>query len=95
MSTLAIITLIVLAYIVQVLLMLAYPYYRYRKSYREHSRRTIGGLMNFTNATMGDGYMLIVLFPIAGIASFIIVTILLFIGAALRFFYNYIKDIKI
>lgn len=96
MSTLAIITLIVLAYIMQVLLMLAYPYYKYRQNHKEHKDRTIGKFVKFTNCIMGNGYMLVVLFPIIGFAAFILTLIIGCIVVELQLFYDkYIKDIKI
>lgn len=96
MSTLAIIALIVLAYIVQVLLMLAYPYYRYRQNHKEHRDRTIGKFVKFTNCIMGNGYMLVALFPIIGLAAFILTLIIGCIVVGLQSFYDkYIKDIRI
>lgn len=96
MSTLATIALIVLAYIVQVLLILAYPYYKYRQNHKEHKDRTIGKFVKFTNCIMGDGYMLVALFPIIGLAAFILTLIIGCIVVGLQSFYDkYIKDIKI
>ena len=98
MSTLAIIALIVLAYIVQVLLMLAYPYYKYRQNYKEHKDRTIGKFVKFTNCTIGDGYMLVALFPIIGLAAFILTLIIGCIVVGLQSFYDKVhkryKNIK-
>lgn len=96
MSILAIIALIVLVYIVQVLSMLAYPYYKYRQNYKEKENRTIGGFIEFTSSTIGDGYLTIVFFPIIGIFIFIVTTILIVSIAILRLLYDrYIKYIKI
>lgn len=96
MSTLAIIALIILEYIVQVLLMLAYPYYRYRQNHKEHKDRTIGKFVKFTNCIMGNGYMLVVLFPIIGLIAFILTLIIVCIVVGLQSFYDrHIKDIKI
>lgn len=96
MSTLAIIALIVLAYIVQVLLMLAYPYYKYRQNHKEHKDRTIGKFVKFTDCIMGNGYMLVALFPIIGLAAFILILIIGYIVVGLQSFYDeYIKDIRI
>lgn len=96
MSNLVITILVVLVYIIQVLLMLSYPYYEYRQNYKRHKDRTIGGFVKFTSSLMGDGFMIIVLFPIIGLIAFILMCILGLIITVYKTFYDkYIKDIKI
>lgn len=96
MSTFSIIVIVVLAYLVQVLLLLAYPYHRYRKDYRSHQQRTIGGFVDFTHHIMGNGYMFIVFFPIFGILLFVVALLIGLIIEGTRFIYTkFIKDIKI
>lgn len=96
MSTATIIVLVVLAYIMQVLLMLAYPYYKYRQNYKSHQQRTIGHFTNFTNHIMGDGYMLLVFFPLIGLLALVVSILIGLIIEGLKLVYNkFIKDIKI
>lgn len=96
MSTVTIIVLVILVYILQVLLMLSYPYCKYRKNHKKHQDRTIGKFVKFTNCIMGDGYMIVVLFPLVGLAAFILTLIVGFIVVGLQVIYDkYIKNIKI
>lgn len=96
MSTFTIIVLVVLAYIMQVLLTLTYPYYKYRQNHREHKNRTIGGFTEFINATMGEMYLFLALLPFGG---FVLIVLVLVVGltlVGLEAFYNkFIKNIKI
>lgn len=96
MSNLAIIALAVLVYIVQVLLMLSFPYYKYRENYKSHKDRTIGGFVKFTNCLLGDGFMILVLSPFIGLVALIITLIIGLTVEGFKAVYNkYIKDIKI
>ncbi len=95
MSTFSTIMIVVLAYIVQVLLLSAYPYYRYRQSYKSHQERTIGGFIKFINYSIGEGYAFSVFFPFVGFASFILIALIALIATGIETFYNFIKDIKI
>lgn len=86
-------------YIVQLLVLLSIPYYFYRRSYKRHKDRTIGGFVEYTSYTMGDLYMPITLIPFAGTITVIIVLIeplIQWIIKKIKFLYNkYIKNIKI
>lgn len=85
--------LIVLAYIVQVLLMLAYPYYKYRQNYKD---RTIGGLLKFTYDTKTEAYLVTTFFPFLGPMAFLFIMTLYYIAIGVQIFYNkYIKNIRI
>lgn len=96
MSTAVIIVLAVLVYIVQVLLMLAYPYYDYRQSYKEHKNRTVGGFVKHTNCVMGEGYIFLAFCPFIGLVAMILTLIIGLIVVSFTEIYNkYIKDIKI
>ena len=96
MSTVSIIVMVVLAYIMQVLLSLAYPYYKYRQSYKSHQQRTIGGFVKFTSATMGGMYLFLAFLPFFGLALILYILILGLIIVGIGAFYNkFIKDIKI
>ena len=96
MSIPTIIMIVVLAYIVQVLLLLSYPYYKYRQSYKDHSQRTVGGFVDFTNGIMGDGYIFLVFFPIFGFLAFTLVLLIGLIVVGFKAFYTkFIKDLNI
>lgn len=95
MSTVSIIVIVVLAYIVQVLLLLSYPYYKYRQSCKNNQERTIGGLIEFINCSLGEEYVFSVFFPIVGFASFILMALMSLIVVGIETFYKFIKDIKI
>lgn len=80
MSIVTIIVLVILAYIVQVLLILWCPYYLYRK---RSQVRTIKGFTQYTRHEFGDYYLPFAFIPLVGflgfmvsvmIASFVIVT---------------------
>lgn len=95
-NVLTIMTLLVLAYIMQVLIMLVWPYYEYRKSCNNSKGRTIGGLMDFTEDIFGYTYRNLTFLPFIGllIAIFILIIRLIFIG--LEYLYDkFIKGIKI
>ena len=96
MSATAIIVLAVLVYIIQVLLILAFPYYNYRQNYKEHKNRTIDGFVRHTNCTMGDGYMFLAFFPYIGLVAMVLTLIIGLMVVGFQEVYNrYIKDIKI
>lgn len=95
MNILAGILLIVLAYIMQVLLVLAYPYYEYKQNHKRHEDRTIGGLVNFTKCIFAKDYLLL-LTPFIGLSVFILGGIIGLIIIGWNTLYNkYIKNIKI
>ena len=81
-------------YIVQVFVLLAYPYYVYRRDCKEE--RTIGGFINYMNSHDMSHYMFCAFFPYIGIAIVVIVIISLTIMSSFIWIYrNFIKNIKI
>lgn len=81
-------------YVAQILIVLAYPYYKYRKDCL--TKRTIGGFMNFMERHNIGGLKLCAFFPFMGLVSLVIVCIICFIGSFFTWVYeNLIKNIKI
>ena len=82
-------------YIVQILVVLAYPYYLYRKD-KIGKERTIGDFMDYMKDSDIEGYIPVAFLPYIGVAAAIFTAIVLSIAAFFVWIYrNFIKNIKI
>ena len=82
-------------YIIQILVVLAYPYYLYRKD-RIGKERTIGDFMDYMKGHDMGGYIPCAFFHYIGVMIVIIMAIILAIGAFFVWIYrNFIKNIRI
>ena len=82
-------------YILQILIVGAYPYYKYRKEYPEY--RTVGEFISYMDKTkFYDAFKFAMFFPFLGPIIIIILSIILGIVASIIWIYEkFIKNIKI
>lgn len=95
MSTFTIIALLVLAYILQVLIMISPLYYTYRRDFKEG--RTIEGLTEYIGSKkISSAYIFCIFCPFFGMFMALIIYMLAIIIASIGALYNkYIKNIRI
>ena len=81
-------------YIAQILVVLAYPYYRYRRDVKEE--RTIGDFMSYMKEEAMEPLKFCAFFPYLGIIVLIAISILAVLIISIEWIYrNFIKNIKI
>ena len=82
---------VIVAYVVQILAFYIGPYFYYRRTVPKEER-TVGGLIQVTNARLGDAYHIFALLPLFGPMALLVACIDLFIFRPLA---RFIKQLHI